>query len=76
MNFEKIIFLFVTVLPVDIHPLIDDSRAKNIFMNSTFTLKCFVHIELGVIIVMSWDAPNKKVKLILQIQINLTKTIP
>jgi hypothetical protein len=30
--------------------MIDDSRAKNIFINSTFTLKCFVHIEVGVII--------------------------
>ncbi|XP_054166017.1 vascular endothelial growth factor receptor 1-like [Oppia nitens] len=48
-----------SILPVELHPLIDDSRAKNVFTNSTFTLKCFVHIELGVIIVITWDVPNK-----------------
>ncbi|CAG2106712.1 unnamed protein product, partial [Medioppia subpectinata] len=47
-----------SILPVELHPLIDDSRAKNVFINSTFTLKCFVHIELGVIIVITWDVPN------------------
>ncbi len=47
----------------DAQCMIDDSRAKNIFINSTITLKCFVRIELGVMIDISWDVPNKKVSL-------------
>ncbi len=48
---------------MELHPMIDDSRAKNIFINSTFNLKCFVRIERGVLIHISWDVPNKKVSL-------------
>ena len=57
-----LIFVFFVVnfkvLPEDLHPLIDDSGARNVFHNTTFTLKCFVHIEIGVIIVIDWDIPN------------------
>ncbi len=48
---------------MELHPMIDDSRAKNIFINSTFTLKCFVKGELGVMNDILWDVPNKKVSL-------------
>lgn len=49
------------VLPVELHPIIDESEATNTFINGTFNLTCLVHIELGVIIVMNWDTPAKNV---------------
>lgn len=48
-----------TVLPVDIHPIIDDTNARHIFENQTFTLRCFAHIDIGVIIVIDWEFPNR-----------------
>lgn len=46
-------------LPSDIHPMIDDTNARQILENQTFTLRCFVHIDIGVIIVIHWIYPNK-----------------
>ena len=51
----------LSIVPMELHPQIDDAKAKNVFVNQTFTLRCFVHIDLGVIIFMSWDVPDKKV---------------
>lgn len=52
------VFLFCLVLPIELHPIIDDTQARHIFINDTFTLRCFVHIDIGVIIVVDWDHPN------------------
>ncbi|OTF72295.1 hypothetical protein BLA29_007262, partial [Euroglyphus maynei] len=45
-------------LPIELHPIIDDTQARHIFVNDTFTLRCFVHIDIGVIIVIDWDHPD------------------
>lgn len=39
--------------------MIDDTNARQILENQTFTLRCFVHIDIGVIIVIHWIYPNK-----------------
>ncbi|KPM07133.1 hypothetical protein QR98_0056180 [Sarcoptes scabiei] len=53
------ISLHWSILPFELHPIIDDTQAKSVFINQTLILKCFVHIDIGVIIVLDWDIPNR-----------------
>ncbi|KAH7643343.1 vascular endothelial growth factor receptor 3 [Dermatophagoides farinae] len=55
---KSTISLHWSILPIELHPIIDDTQARHIFINDTFTLRCFVHIDIGVIIVVDWDHPN------------------
>ncbi|RWS12832.1 Vascular endothelial growth factor receptor 3-like protein, partial [Dinothrombium tinctorium] len=42
-----------------LHPAINDDEAKHTFINGSFTLTCIVHIEVGVLITLSWTYPVK-----------------
>lgn len=53
------VILTILVSPNDLNPMIDDFNARQVFVNDTFTLKCLVHIDIGVIVVIEWDYPNK-----------------
>ncbi|KAH9412601.1 hypothetical protein DERP_006563 [Dermatophagoides pteronyssinus] len=57
---KSTISLHWSILPIELHPIIDDQQARHIFINDTFTLRCFVHIDIGVIIVVDWDYPQQQ----------------
>ncbi|RWS27211.1 Vascular endothelial growth factor receptor 3-like protein, partial [Leptotrombidium deliense] len=40
-----------------LHPAINDDEAKHTFVNGSFSLTCVVHIDVGVLITMSWTHP-------------------
>lgn len=46
--------------PGPLHPLIDSKGAQFVTVNSTFSLLCIVHAEVGAIIAaISWNVPSK-----------------
>lgn len=56
---NNVVIIYILVSPNDLNPMIDDFNVRQIFINETFTLKCLVHIDIGVIVVIEWDYPNK-----------------
>ena len=49
-----------------IKPLIDKSEANHVYINGSFSLNCLVHLELGILITLSWNYPNQDSKRIFE----------